>query len=143
MMSLFVRRLVVRKEGARMHMSAKCGWAALVLAVVSLGGGAGGTALPGAAQRRDAQAGPAAAMQASQRQTALMWAATAQTVEIAQALVEKGADVNARSRTGFTPLMFAAREGSLELSRLLLASGAGLNASDAAGMTPLLIATVR
>ena len=62
---------------------------------------------------------------------------------IAQALRIRGADVTARSDSGFTPLMFAARSGDLELTRLLLDSDADVNTSVADGSTALLVATVR
>ena len=76
-------------------------------------------------------------------QTALMWAVSEQHVNVARTLVERGADVTARSDSGFTPLMFAARSGDLELTRLLLDSGADVNTSVADGSTALLVATVR
>ena len=76
-------------------------------------------------------------------QTALMWAVSEQHVDVARTLVERGADVTARSDSGFTPLMFAARSGDLELTRLLLDSDADVNTSAADGSTALLVATVR
>jgi uncharacterized protein len=83
------------------------------------------------------------AAQVSKGQTALMWAATSQNVEMAKALLDAMADIHKRSAAGFTPLMFAAREGSIEMSRLLLGAGDDLNATAPDGSTPLLVATVR
>ncbi len=90
-------------------------------------------------------------------QTALMWAASTRSPEIARLLIERGANVHDRSKLiplpepfviqneqvfgsnyrptvhfprskgGFTPLMFAAREGDSETARLLLEAGANVN----------------
>ncbi len=83
-------------------------------------------------------------------QTALMWAVAGKHPEIARALIEKGADVNAKSNVidlfkpkaleyyepdshivtskgGSTPLMFAARAGDLESARILVEAGARVN----------------
>lgn len=76
-------------------------------------------------------------------QTALMWAASAGHLEAARALLDGGADVNARSASGFTPLMFAARAGSADLTSLLLARGAGIDEAAADGTTALHVAVVR
>ena len=62
-------------------------------------------------------------------QSALMWAISQRHSEVARLLVEHGADIHARSATGFTPLLFAAREGDVESARILLQEGA--NANDA------------
>ena len=61
-------------------------------------------------------------------QTALMWAAAERHSEVVRALIERGADVNARTQSGFTPLMFAAQNNDLESARLLVESGAEINA---------------
>ena len=76
-------------------------------------------------------------------QTALMWAVTERHAEVARALIEHEADVDARSKSGFTALMFAAREGDLDMVRLLLANGADVNQTDSEGASALLVATVR
>ena len=60
-------------------------------------------------------------------QTALMWAIAGSHSEIAGALIERRADVHARTRGGFTPLMFAAQQGDLESARILVAAGADVN----------------
>jgi ankyrin repeat protein len=44
-----------------------------------------------------------------------------------QLLVEHGADLAARSATGFTPLLYAVRTGSLETIKALLEAGADVN----------------
>ena len=60
------------------------------------------------------------------------------------ALLEAGADVNARAHSGGTPLHRMAQRGD-KLPRLmaLLAGGADVNASDTSGLTPLHIAASR
>ena len=73
-------------------------------------------------------------------QTALMWAAGGKHPGAVKALIELGADVNARSTGGFTPLMFAAREGDQESARLLIAAGASLEDMTPSGESPLLLA---
>lgn len=62
-------------------------------------------------------------------QTALMWAISEEHPDIARVLVENGADIQARSSSGFTPLMFAARVGDIETARLLVTAGANVNDS--------------
>jgi hypothetical protein len=69
---------------------------------------------------------------------ALFHAATYGYVEIAQRLIDAGADVNAGARTGeVTPLTVAALNGSAPLVALLLSKGAQVNARDASGSTAL------
>ena len=46
------------------------------------------------------------------------------------AALDKGADVNAKTRYGATALSFAADQGHLEVVKLLLARGADVNAQD-------------
>jgi ankyrin repeat protein len=97
-------------------------------------------------------------------QTALMWAVAAKNAPVAKALIDHGADVNARSRVletfdhlkveyygkdvhypaqagGFTPLLFAARVGDVESARVLLAAGAKVNDSSPEDGTALVVAT--
>jgi ankyrin repeat protein len=103
------------------------------------------------------------AKEPSQRQTALMWAAAERHPDVIRTLIEDiehRADLQARTKKGFTALHFAAREGDLESARLLLAAGVNVNirsqpdpsekgggpsysATVSAGSTPLLVATVR
>ena len=60
-----------------------------------------------------------------------LWAAAraGDTAKVAAAL-DKGADVNARTRYGATALTFAADKGHLEAVKLLIARGADVNAQD-------------
>jgi ankyrin repeat protein len=55
-------------------------------------------------------------------------------------LIERGADVRARTNSGFTPLMFAAQQGDREAAQALLAAGAGVNESTPEHGTVLLVA---
>ena len=59
---------------------------------------------------------------------------------IAQSLLGRGADVNARGRGCKTPLHLAALGGSLDVSRLLIELGADVGAQDEGGQTPFSIA---
>jgi len=96
-------------------------------------------------------------------QTALMWAVAEMHPGVVQALIEGGADIQARTKAwyelvnptgsedgtgvewvqqgGFTPLLFAAREGNVETARLLLDKGANVNDVAANGASALVIAT--
>jgi TPR repeat protein len=58
-----------------------------------------------------------------------------------RALLEKGTDVNARTRTGGTALMCAAQEGHIDIAQVLLANGADVNARDNDNWTALMFAT--
>jgi ankyrin repeat protein len=92
-------------------------------------------------------------------QTALMWASARRHPAMMQALIAKGADVNARSTVrdyqrhvtaegrpksldsgGLTPLLYAARENCLACVKVLLDSGADINLPDPDGVSPLLVA---
>ncbi len=58
--------------------------------------------------------------------------------DMAQLLIDKGADVNAANEDGVTPLHLAAYP---EMAEILVRNGANLEARDASGATPLLSAT--
>jgi ankyrin repeat protein len=104
----------------------------------------------------------------SHEQTALMWAVAQRHSKVAEALIELGADVKARSRIykslvtsagqdlekrvdprdlnyiiprgGSTPLLFAARSGDVESARLLLAAGADVKDALPDGTSALTVA---
>lgn len=105
------------------------------------------------------------AKEPAQSQTALMWAAAERHPEVVRTLLEAKADLQARTKSGFTALHFAAREGDIESARLLLAAGMDINlrsqpenavkekdgdsgtrnrsAGGSEAATPLLVATMR
>jgi ankyrin repeat protein len=58
-------------------------------------------------------------------------------VDLANMLISKGANVNAKSFSHWTPLHTAARGGHLELIKFLIANGADVNARTKRGNTPL------
>jgi ankyrin repeat protein len=61
--------------------------------------------------------------------------------EVAQLLLDHGADVHARDKSGNTPLHLAATCGHLEVVRKLLKLNAEVNSRDDEGSTPLLLAS--
>jgi len=62
----------------------------------------------------------------------------ATTKEIAELLIDNGADVNVKhGLSGETPLHYAAYKGHKEIVELLIAKGADLNARDVDGFTPV------
>jgi len=75
-------------------------------------------------------------------QNALMWAVSQRQSAVVEELIKHGADVQAGSKTGFTPLMFAAQQGDEESARILLRAGAKPNAAQPKkGLTALMIAS--
>ena len=74
--------------------------------------------------------------------TALSWAALLDAMEIAKFLIEKGADVNAKSRDGSTPLHSAAFLGRAEIAELLIQKGADVNPKNYRSETPLDVSVV-
>ena len=103
------------------------------------------------------------AKEPTQNQTALMWAAAERHADVMKLLIEHKADLQARTKKGFSALHFSAREGDVDSARLLLAAGVDINirsqpaapagggrgggpsyeASVSVGSTPLLVATMR
>ena len=92
-------------------------------------------------------------------QTALMWASARRHPEMMQALIAKGANVNARSidrdyqrhvtaegrpknldSGGLTPLLYAARENCVACVDVLLKNKADIDLPDPDGVSPLLLA---
>ncbi|MEZ5582274.1 MAG: ankyrin repeat domain-containing protein [Candidatus Competibacteraceae bacterium] len=78
-----------------------------------------------------------------QGKTALMAAASQGDARLVKALLNAGADVNARNRTGGTPLIYAAAAGNGETVQLLLAHGAQLNHQSVNGWSALMIAAAK
>jgi ankyrin repeat protein len=74
--------------------------------------------------------------------TPLHWSAVYRRPEIAKLLIDKGADVNAKTKDNMTPLHNAAQNGCDEIIELLLNSGANVNAKNIFGQTPLHIASM-
>jgi hypothetical protein len=60
--------------------------------------------------------------------------------DITKPLLDRGADVNARTRTGATPVMLAAAAQQPDSLRLMLGKDADVNARDDEGKTPLMYA---
>ena len=98
------------------------------------------TGNPAAVQLLLAQGADVNAKEKQKEQTALMWALERRHPEVARALIEHGADVRAKSKSGFTPLLFAARQGNVESARLLVERGVDVNEKAPGGLTPLLVA---
>jgi ankyrin repeat protein len=105
------------------------------------------------------------AREVSRGQSALMWAVAERHPSVVKVLLEKGANVHARSSSsrryvlmccqdfegdpgggdyveegGETPLLFAARVGDIESAKLLLAAGARIEDAAPTGTSPLVFA---
>ena len=70
-------------------------------------------------------------------ETPLMLAAINNYLELAQVLIEQGADIN---KPGWTPLHYAATRGHREMIRLLLNHDAYIDCESPNGTTPLMLA---
>ncbi|MDQ5940523.1 MAG: hypothetical protein QG632_249, partial [Candidatus Dependentiae bacterium] len=75
--------------------------------------------------------------------TPLIVAAIRRHTEIAELLLQLGANVNAANSSGDTPLTLAAFMGHTEIAELLLQLGANVNAANDRGKTPLTFAASR
>ncbi len=84
-----------------------------------------------------------AAREKDKGQTALLWALAECHRQVVARLVERGADIRAKTTSGYTPLLFAVRHGDIDSVRLFLAKGAPVNETAVDGTTPLLMAVVR
>lgn len=74
-------------------------------------------------------------------ETVLMTAARTGNVDVVEALLARGADVNAREMVqGHGALMWAAAEGHAEVARVLREHGADVHARSSAGFTALMLA---
>ena len=82
-------------------------------------------------------------MTAIEISSTLFTAADRNCIDLATALLDKGASVDARDRLGARPLSRAARSGHLEMVDLLLQRGAPIDARDLAGATALYVAAER
>jgi truncated hemoglobin YjbI len=72
--------------------------------------------------------------------TALHMAARRGNVAAAQALLDSGAEIEARDRVGDTPLRRSVNCGKTEVAELLLSRGADMHSKGSKGLTPFLAA---
>lgn len=72
--------------------------------------------------------------------TALITAASSNSIETVLLLLSHGADVNARDNNGETALIISARQGHHLVVRTLLEKGADVNAADKVGGSPVVYA---
>jgi ankyrin repeat protein len=84
-----------------------------------------------------------AASRESMQMSPLGSALAAERNDLAQFLIDHGADVNAKAANDLTPLHTAAARGNLESAQLLLDHGADINARTKDGKTPLAYAQER
>jgi ankyrin repeat protein len=73
----------------------------------------------------------------AKRCTALHMAARRGNLKVAEALLDRGADLEARDSLGETPLRRAVNCSQPALARLLVSRGAGVHSRDRRGLTPL------
>ena len=83
----------------------------------------------------------AAAVAAAEPDLRLVAAAARQDVAAVRALIDEGADVDARRSDGVTALLWAAHRDDLATAGLLLGAGADPDSADDHGVTPLIRAS--
>jgi ankyrin repeat protein len=66
-------------------------------------------------------------------QTLLLWAIKNRHEVVVKLLLEKGAEIEAKSSSGWTPLSWAAGKGHKAVVKLLLEKGAEIEAKDSSG----------
>lgn len=71
----------------------------------------------------------------------LLNAADGGRVTAIRALIDKGVDVNGKSKSGWTALMASVAKGELRTARLLVDKGADVNIQNNQGQTPLILAS--
>lgn len=74
--------------------------------------------------------------------TGLMIASRSGWMSVAQYMIAKGADVNAKNAYGTTPLMFASANDNLNIAEFLINQGANVNETNIEGATPLIYASL-
>jgi ankyrin repeat protein len=67
----------------------------------------------------------------------LHWASSKGHLDVARMLVERGADVSARAKDGWTPLHCASYHRHVDVTRMLVEHGADASAQTRDGRTPL------
>jgi ankyrin repeat protein len=77
----------------------------------------------------------------NKKETPLHVASRRGHVEVAQLLLELGADAEAQDHDRSTPLLLASKDGLAEVTRVLLGHGADIEARDHEHRTPLLLAS--
>ncbi len=78
----------------------------------------------------------------AQSASAVIEAVKARDLDLAGALIEQGADVNASQGDGAAALHWASHRNDLDAASLLIAAGANVNASNELGATPLWLAAI-
>jgi len=73
--------------------------------------------------------------------TALVYAARSSAIDVAQVLLEAGADVNQTTRYGWSPLLAATQNQNYQMAQFLIENGADVNLANKGAWTPLYLAT--
>ena len=74
--------------------------------------------------------------------TALHWACWRGDFSIADYLIQRGAEVNCRSKYGSLPIHYACQDGHLDIVKLLLSKGSDFTSTNNDGNTPLDLASI-